>query len=206
MGLPDPTGGGLFPGGLTNGGFNGGHWQANAQSGPGHQSALAQQAALAQHFAALGALAGFAGASVTEPEDTGLEVGEIIAWRAWKVSCDRLYSAAHDYEWTPGECEEAHKIGVMIGDGIHAWKNRKQAFDYAFSGMVVGEVDLWGQIYEFERGWHAEFARVRRIHWIKRDDYETRKPPLFGGRREWRRRMSADQALLDRLNELYATE
>lgn len=103
-----------------------------------------------------------------EPENTGIKLGEVIGWRAWEVFKGRLYSSTmNEVEWTPGEPLEAHKVGAHFGEGIHAFKNRKQTNEYVTGpNSVVGEVAMWGQIYEFDRGWHAEFAQVHSLQWM----------------------------------------
>jgi hypothetical protein len=36
--------------------------------------------------------------------------------------------------------------------------------------MVTGTVFLWGDVVEHERGWRAEFARVRSLDWLYPDE------------------------------------
>jgi hypothetical protein len=53
--------------------------------------------------------------------------------------------------------------------------------------MVTGTVFLWGDVVEHERGWRAEFARVRSLDWLYPD--ETM--------------MGREQEALDNLRRLY---
>lgn len=193
----DPMGA-KFGGGLGNGG----HRQASAQvhggsdpranqgpgtvtfipPGPGAAIAAAlNQAYYTQQFASIkAAYEGF----VAEPEieDTGVKVGEVLGWRAWRVEEGWLYSMYNaSYEWDPDKNAEAYCVGPNVGEGIHAFHTRKQAIDtYGGHGnscnqIVVGRVALWGQIYEFEKGWHGEFARVHSLDWISHDVKRKRK-------------------------------
>jgi hypothetical protein len=102
-------------------------------------------------------------------ENTGIELGEVEAWRAWRVEHGWLYSMTNDAaEWEPGKPMEAHKVGLPMGEGIHAFKTRKQALT-EYEGVpfhiVVGRVLLWGDVVEFTKGWHAEFAAVGSLEW-----------------------------------------
>ena len=64
---------------------------------------------------------------------------------------------------------EAHTVGLPLGDGIHAFKTRERV-ESELLGLqevqcfVYGEVELWGRIYEFEEGYHAEFAQVKSLY------------------------------------------
>lgn len=106
--------------------------------------------------------------AATEPvENEGVKVGEVIAWRCWRVFEGWLYSfTMENVEWLPGDVQEAHKVGQNHGEGIHAFKTRRQAIEYTTnSDAVVGKVALWGDVVEFEHGYHAEFARIVSIDW-----------------------------------------
>jgi len=111
-------------------------------------------------------------------ESTGIQVGEVIAWRVWVISYGWLYSVTQDMcEWAPGEVVTAHKVTEVMGDGIHAFKTRRQAMSYVGApskteSYAIGQVALWGQIYEFEKGWHGEHAKVHSIESVWPDDAE----------------------------------
>ena len=120
--------------------------------------------------------------TITDPEspveNTGIEVGETIAWRAWGVSNNWLYSINFEKEWHPGKAVESERVD--LGWGVHAFKDRLRAIDYARGWLttggvrpashyfgshlyVIGQVALWGDIWEFTDGWHAQYARVESI-------------------------------------------
>lgn len=178
MGFNERIGGGLFGPDLgMNGGLsNGGHRQTSAQVHISAAHALSAQqrarlqAAALQNRALQQAVVTGTGVyeeRPAEPEDTGITVGEVIGWRVWRACLGRLYSyRREDVEWPADEPLEAHKVGVVVGDGIHAFKTRKRAFTYCLYApplpneiFVIGEVAMWGRMYEFEEGWHAEFAK-----------------------------------------------
>lgn len=110
-------------------------------------------------------------------EDAGIKVGEIIGWRVWLDNSGRLYSMVANCCWPfdeplearaniePGEWIERLKVGQCFGEGIHAFKTRELAEAYAAGKTiaVVGQVVLWGEVIEFEHGYHAEFARVHSL-------------------------------------------
>lgn len=83
-----------------------------------------------------------------------------------------------DCVWSPDKTVEAHSIGVRKDHGVHAFKTEAEATQYIqkyvtwYAGdpnaplmlpFALGQVSLWGQIYEFESGWHGEFAKVLSI-------------------------------------------
>lgn len=127
-------------------------------------------------------------------------VGEIIGYRCWKVENGLLRSVYQDDVWVPGKTLEGRELGDWDQRGIHAWKDpaSRQYSDYirsylrrddwlgpfilSWSGvpsmrsidlrpaMVTGTVYLWGDVVEHERGWRAEYARVRSIDWLYPDE------------------------------------
>ncbi len=140
-----------------------------------------------------------------EPEDTGLEFGEIRAWRVWMVGGIAVdHDVANDAfvvkPWPFGDSTHLrsvviesrwptdapmHSPDVGMTRGIHAWKKADDAAHYMlqtrstmtnvlyqsvmhhlpkYPVFAFGEVDLWGKMYEFDLGWHAEFAKVVTIH------------------------------------------
>ena len=82
-----------------------------------------------------------------------------------------------DEEWQPGEIKKAHVIGQVLGDGIHAFKQRRDAINnYGREpNVVVGQIQLWGTVYEFEKGWHGEYARVQSLDWISKQQRRNKK-------------------------------
>lgn len=160
------------------GGFLGGGYRQPNQAvhgGPDQRAnsvaakARAIQAQIAQQNAQF-----FAAARAVKNE--GIKLGEIVGWRAWAVSQGWLYSMiVETAEWRPGQVMEAHKVGIPAGEGIHAFKTRRQAIE-EYGGwrrfdVVIGEVLMWGDIVEFEKGWHAEFAKIHSLDFLVSDPH-----------------------------------
>ena len=119
-------------------------------------------------------------------EECGVRAGEIIAYRAWNIlgNDPSLRSMYVDYIWRP----EAQKIREKTlnphsGNGFHAFKTlEKCKYEYPNMGTVYGEVALWGEVIEHERGYRAECARVTRIIEICERPVGARIRELFGTR------------------------
>ena len=127
-------------------------------------------------------------------ESAGIKLGEIIAWRAWRVKHGWLYSMVADQEWEPGKVIEADEIGQPKDKGVHAFKRRLDVieeygsdiefYDIAIdmtarrSATVVGRVALWGTIYEFEKGWHGEYAKIHSLDFMPIRADEAQLPEL----------------------------
>lgn len=100
------------------------------------------------------------------------KVGEIIAWRCWRLTSNgkRLQSTYMNNTWLPDK--------PMRGDpkdssaGVHAAKDRSYAENFARGRgrIVVGKVSLYGNIVEHEWGYRAEYAKVHSIDDVI-DDY-----------------------------------
>jgi hypothetical protein len=128
----------------------------------------------------------------------GMVAGEIVGYRCWKLEGGLLRSVYQSDVWRPGEVLAGRELGDWDQRGIHAWKDAgsKQYHDYIraylnaesdpwsrlmFFGsgpqergdprpaMVTGTVFLWGDVVEHERGWRAEYARVRSLDWLYPD-------------------------------------
>jgi len=110
-----------------------------------------------------------------------IRAGEIIAYRAWIVRLINgqvLYEAMHtDALWLNGEMSACQLGGQSVSDyglaGVHAWKTLEQARAYIgtpnlYTTVVVGEVELWGEVVEHDLGYRAEFGKIRRILEIQR--------------------------------------
>jgi hypothetical protein len=141
-------------GGLQNGGY----WQALAQASGG----AANQSSAAN----LGALGAAAASYARQPdtiEDAGIRAGEIIGYRAWFLNDGLLHSMYASFIWFPGVVERAHEITESWGTGLHAFKTLHEARQQYTYANVWGEVALWGDVFEHEKGYRAEFAAVRRI-------------------------------------------
>lgn len=108
--------------------------------------------------------------NVPKIESAGVRLGEVTAWRLWRIDGYHLKSIARDVTWLPGV--------PMTGDpkptntaGIYAFRDPADAYremdhynsDHYNSNtppMVLGTVKLWGRYVEHERGYRAEFARI----------------------------------------------
>lgn len=93
-------------------------------------------------------------------ENTGIKVGEIIAWRMWQIKGNYLesYSAGHIYgpdEPMEGDPEDYNDAGIW------AFKKKKDAIKKLLqSGGAYGSVKMWGKIIEHEIGYRSEFAKI----------------------------------------------
>lgn len=127
----------------------------------------------------------------------GIVAGEIVGYRCWRIERGLLRSVYQPDVWQPDEVLVGRELGDWDSRGIHAWKDAgsKQYHDYirgylnadttfrhfiTYLGkdveepdprpaMVTGTVFLWGDVVEHERGYRAEFARVRSLDWLYPD-------------------------------------
>jgi hypothetical protein len=105
----------------------------------------------------------------------GIRVGEIIAYRAWRViestwmrrtlmaRCDnRLHSVIiKDYVWFPDQPAS----GDVREHGIYSFKevfrSREQyGFSLVAGPLLFGSVKIWGEIIEHEVGYRSQFAKI----------------------------------------------
>ena len=96
----------------------------------------------------------------------GLRVGEIIAYRAWRVTRtadDLLHSVAmRDYVWYPDRLAS----GDVRSHGIYSFRHViRSTDDYgydkgAIAPFLFGKVKIWGEIVEHEAGYRSQFARI----------------------------------------------
>ncbi len=98
-------------------------------------------------------------------EDAGIRAGEVIAYRCWRLRDGQLFSVFQsDVCWEPGKVMEGD---AFSGDGVHAFKSILLMAEYGgYHGgenIVTGTVDMWGDVYEHERGYRASKAAVRSI-------------------------------------------
>ena len=94
-----------------------------------------------------------------------------------------------------GEVEDYGKAGV------HAWKLKRDAIALMVEagGGVVGSVLLWGNVVEHERGYRAEFGKVRSLDYI--DEWAIRWPGKSPSKDD--ACYEADAKLLAKLRENY---
>jgi len=132
----------------------------------------------------------------------GIVAGEIVGYRCWRIEKGWLRSVYQSDVWKPGCVLEGRELGDWDSRGIHAWKDAasKEYSDYIRSylngvdslkrmifshsretnpqpAMVTGTVFLWGDVVEHERGWRAEFARVRSLDWLYPDETMMGREP-----------------------------
>jgi len=101
----------------------------------------------------------------------GIRVGEIIAYRAWRVvepswsriGDDRLHSVfVKDYVWHPDEPAS----GDVKTHGIYSFQDViccKEEYGYSPLGsgqLLFGKVKIWGEIVEHEAGYRSQFGKI----------------------------------------------
>ena len=113
-------------------------------------------------------------------ESTGIEVGEIIAWRAWRIKDGVLKSLSMDTFWLPGETVEGDLNGpgeYGHRPGIYSFKKASAAWEFAgaadVGARICGQVALWGEVVEHEEGYRAENARVHSLDYIRPETPEN---------------------------------
>jgi hypothetical protein len=99
----------------------------------------------------------------------GIRVGEIIAYRAWRVVertwfhkiDDRLHSVyVEDYVWHPDEPASGDIREHGIYSFRHVIRNNKDYGCGANVPLLFGKVKIWGEIVEHELGYRSEFAKI----------------------------------------------
>jgi hypothetical protein len=103
--------------------------------------------------------------SATCFQDAGIKAGEVTAYRCWDIGADGLLHSVvyKNFVWKPGV--------IAVGDpsqfsaGIYAYKSILMLHNYGSvsSESVSGTVDLWGEVYEHEHGYRAQFAAISSI-------------------------------------------
>jgi hypothetical protein len=102
----------------------------------------------------------------------GVRVGEIIAYRAWRVITrswlrngdDRLHSVLmKDYVWHPDEAAS----GDVRTHGIYSFRDvirsREEYLFYVGNGpLLFGKVKIWGEVVEHEWGYRSQFEPPRK--------------------------------------------
>src|SRR5438046_3517255 len=102
-------------------------------------------------------------------EHEGIRIGEIIAYRAWRVAHprwfrsgdDRLHSVLmRDYIWHPDEPAS----GDVRTHGIYSFRyviRSNEEYGYRNDGtLVFGKIRIWGEIVEHEAGYRSEFGKI----------------------------------------------
>jgi hypothetical protein len=100
----------------------------------------------------------------------GIRVGEIIAYRAWRVmhpwwfrnGDDRLHSVLmKEYVWHPDEPAS----GDVRTHGIYSFRtvirSREEYMFYTGTGpLLFGSVKIWGEVVEHEDGYRSESGKI----------------------------------------------
>jgi hypothetical protein len=151
------------------------------------------------------------------PRSGDMVLGEIRAWRLWRVADGHLCTLgrfkpvpagparADQPEWGgwfafkergPAQAYLDHIIKVSKIDGVRTFQSEVLSFwptaaRYAPDGYAIGEVELWGHVYEAERGYMAEWLCVTSLdsHWGDVDLATLRMaynlPPVENARRSY---------------------
>ena len=103
-------------------------------------------------------------------------LGPLRGYRLWRVADGLLHSPARGDAWLPLEPFRARCPHATVLDerrlpharctcGIYATRHlstvlpqRNLPLSGRFSGWIIGEVRLWGRVFEHEHGWRAEWA------------------------------------------------
>ncbi len=117
-------------------------------------------------------------------DDSQLEhtvtAGEIVGWRCWLIGDDHeLRSVFMNhmvwYDYKMQRQEGGVQDFYIDGPGIHAFKTLRDVSHYAEGAsshwgsgsgsgvrqkIIIGRVQLWGAVTEYERGWTGQFAEV----------------------------------------------
>jgi hypothetical protein len=106
----------------------------------------------------------------TNAKHEGIRVGEIIAYRAWRVippswlsgGDDRLHSVLiRDYIWQP----DTPAFGDVRTHGIYSFRDAiSSKQDYWYSAgtepLLFGKIKIWGEVVEHEAGYRSQFAKI----------------------------------------------
>lgn len=155
------------------GGLNNGRYRQTAATASG---SAAYQPSATNMGASLSSLA-HPCAQPTEDKPiphTGIRTGEITAVRVWTDSISGewktgyLHSVYMSTKWLPGEIMHSPKVKDRWGEGIHAFKTLERAMHeyHGPSFYIYGEVELWGDVVEFEYGWKAEYAKITKLYYM----------------------------------------
>jgi hypothetical protein len=105
------------------------------------------------------------------PQRTKRQVGEIPAFRAWKLMGDNLVPVAMsklvDYD-AGAVLKSDFKPTLDNKTGLWAVKTERWLRDVVrtYEADVWGEVGLFGRVVEHEHGWRAEKLVIRKLHML----------------------------------------
>jgi hypothetical protein len=100
----------------------------------------------------------------------GIRVGEIVAYRAWRViephwwwpGDDRLHSVLiQEYVWHP----DKPASGDVRTHGIYSFRDAvRSKEEYPYSAgratLLFGKVKIWGEIIEHQHGYRSQFGKI----------------------------------------------
>ncbi len=101
----------------------------------------------------------------------GIRIGEIVAYRAWRVfephwwwkGDDRLHSVLiQDYVWHP----DRPASGDVRTYGIHSFRDAirsREEYPYSLGRkwlLLFGKVKIWGEVVEHEGGYRSQFGKI----------------------------------------------
>lgn len=112
-------------------------------------------------------------------ERAGIVIGEVIAYRSWRVAGDYLLSM-NGVAWLPEVPMDGAGIDIHNRCGVHAFKKLEDARTFIVPDWIcaIGEVRLWGTIVEHEMGYRGEKAKVHRIIDLTLDGKRTDLPKI----------------------------
>lgn len=120
-------------------------------------------------------------------ENAGVTLGELTGWRCWKIGRSGFLKSCHtENYWAPGEPMAGELTNDTYGCGVHAWKTKADAIQYASVNRgpaIIGKVALWGEVLEHEYGYRAEFGKPLSFDYLVNAEDEIqrgffwRKPP-----------------------------
>jgi hypothetical protein len=100
---------------------------------------------------------------------SGIRVGELIGYRAWRVGLCWLRQGDHrlrsiymrNYVWQPDEPAS----GDVRTHGIYSFRDvirSRQEYGFPFGNgeILFGRVKIWGEVVEHEWGYRSQFARI----------------------------------------------
>lgn len=106
-------------------------------------------------------------------ENSGIELGEIQAWRAWRVDevTGLLRSMISDATWIPREpmTIRDHELKKLWPDraGVYAFKSPSQIvaefMSFTHQPLAIGIVSLYGDVIEHDHGWRATHCMIERV-------------------------------------------
>jgi hypothetical protein len=101
----------------------------------------------------------------------GVRIGEIVAYRAWRVieenwlriAPERLHSVyVEHYAWDPHEpaCGDVKEHGIYSFRDVIRSNEQYSYFPIIRACLLFGKVKIWGEIVEHEKGYRSQFAKI----------------------------------------------